>query len=138
MRAIERAVSLTGEHGLALMGSGDWNDGLSHMGDGRRGESLFVSQFLLLTVRAFLPLAREYGTGEDLRLLTEIERRLRELLPSFFREDAISGALPPKGSRTGFRERFPRSTCCPRHSPPFSETRRKRRRLHGHRPAAAV
>ena len=101
MRAIERTVSLTGEHGLALMGSGDWNDGLSHMGDGGRGESLFVSQFLLLTVRAFLPLAREYGTGEDVRLLTDSERRLRELLPSFFREDRYLRGFTPEGEPYG-------------------------------------
>jgi cyclic beta-1,2-glucan synthetase len=45
MRAIERA-SRFGEHGLPLMGSGDWNDGMSHVGNKGKGESVWLGWFL--------------------------------------------------------------------------------------------
>lgn len=45
MRAFRRA-SNTGEHGLVLMGSGDWNDGMNRVGHEGRGESIWLSEFL--------------------------------------------------------------------------------------------
>lgn len=51
-RALERAHSL-GEHGLPLIGNGDWNDGLNHIGVEGKGESVWLAQFLALTMRRF-------------------------------------------------------------------------------------
>ncbi len=45
-RAINRAMARTGAHGLPLMGCGDWNDGMSHVGVQGRGESVWVAFFL--------------------------------------------------------------------------------------------
>ena len=45
-RAICRAMSRTGAHGLPLMGCGDWNDGMSRVGVGGKGESVWVAFFL--------------------------------------------------------------------------------------------
>nr|WP_137678680.1 glucoamylase family protein [Parerythrobacter lutipelagi] len=42
-RALER-VSL-GAHGLPLMGTGDWNDGMDRVGDHGRGESVWLAWF---------------------------------------------------------------------------------------------
>jgi cyclic beta-1,2-glucan synthetase len=50
-RAIERACTV-GEHGLPLMGAGDWNDGMNHVGAGGRGESVWLAWFLTATLRA--------------------------------------------------------------------------------------
>src|SRR5262249_12576670 len=36
----------TGAHGLPLMGSGDWNDGMNLVGAGGRGESVWLAWFL--------------------------------------------------------------------------------------------
>ena len=49
LRAIE-AVSL-GEHGLPLMGAGDWNDGMNRVG----GESVWLVYFFALVLQAFAP-----------------------------------------------------------------------------------
>lgn len=44
-RAIDRALRF-GEHGLPLMGIGDWNDGMSNIGPLGRGESVWLGWFL--------------------------------------------------------------------------------------------
>ena len=45
MRAFRRAA-VTGEHGLILMGCGDWNDGMNRVGAEGRGESVWLTEFL--------------------------------------------------------------------------------------------
>ncbi len=45
-RAVNRAMSRTGVHGLPLMGCGDWNDGMSSVGVENKGESVWVAFFL--------------------------------------------------------------------------------------------
>ena len=45
-RAVDRSLSRIGQHGLPLMGCGDWNDGMSAVGVGGKGESVWVALFL--------------------------------------------------------------------------------------------
>ena len=45
-RAVGRAMSRKGIHGLPLMGCGDWNDGMSSVGVEGKGESVWVAFFL--------------------------------------------------------------------------------------------
>jgi cyclic beta-1,2-glucan synthetase len=47
-----------GVHGLPLMGTGDWNDGMNRVGHGGRGESVWLAWFLCRVVADFGPLAR--------------------------------------------------------------------------------
>jgi cyclic beta-1,2-glucan synthetase len=44
-RAINRGLT-TGPHGLPLMGTGDWNDGMNLVGSGGKGESVWLAWFL--------------------------------------------------------------------------------------------
>ncbi|MBQ9418333.1 MAG: hypothetical protein IJU19_07140 [Bacteroidales bacterium] len=46
-RAVDRAASRIGSHGLPLMGCGDWNDGMSQIGVQGKGESVWVALFLI-------------------------------------------------------------------------------------------
>jgi cyclic beta-1,2-glucan synthetase len=56
------AVSLaTGEHGLPLIGTGDWNDGMNLVGAGGRGESVWLAWFLLSILPPFAALAHARG-----------------------------------------------------------------------------
>jgi cellobiose phosphorylase len=57
VRAIRRALRL-GAHGLPLIGSGDWNDGLNRVGSGGRGESVWLGFFLYHVLGQFAELAR--------------------------------------------------------------------------------
>jgi len=52
LRALRRACT-TGPHGLPLIGSGDWNDGMSRVGIEGKGESVWLAWFLLATSRHF-------------------------------------------------------------------------------------
>jgi cyclic beta-1,2-glucan synthetase len=57
VRAIERGLSF-GEHGLPLMGSGDWNDGMDQVGAKGKGESVWLGFFLYDVLMRFSALAR--------------------------------------------------------------------------------
>ncbi|MFT3818253.1 MAG: glucoamylase family protein [Rubrivivax sp.] len=59
-RAIDHSLR-TGPHGLPLIGSGDWNDGMNRVGHRGRGESVWLAWFLCEVVRRYLPLARARG-----------------------------------------------------------------------------
>jgi cyclic beta-1,2-glucan synthetase len=59
-RTIDRSLRV-GVHGLPLMGSGDWNDGMNRVGIEGRGESVWLGWFLCRVVADFAPLARERG-----------------------------------------------------------------------------
>ena len=45
-RAIDRSLKY-GAHGLPLMGTGDWNDGMNRVGAGGQGESVWLGWFLV-------------------------------------------------------------------------------------------
>lgn len=62
-RAIDRSLAV-GAHGLPLMGSGDWNDGMNRVGIEGRGESVWLGWFLCRLVADFAPLARNRGDEE--------------------------------------------------------------------------
>ncbi len=57
-RAIEVSLA-TGAHGLPLMGTGDWNDGMNRVGAGGRGESVWMGWFLITVINGFAPLAAD-------------------------------------------------------------------------------
>jgi cellobiose phosphorylase len=52
VRAIKRGL-LFGEHGLPLMGSGDWNDGMNLVGIQGKGESIWLGFFLFTVLDQF-------------------------------------------------------------------------------------
>ncbi|MEJ2370194.1 MAG: hypothetical protein P8Y07_05025, partial [Gemmatimonadales bacterium] len=41
-RGLDQCLELTGEHGLPLIGTGDWNDGMNRVGEGGKGESVWL------------------------------------------------------------------------------------------------
>ncbi len=75
LRAISRA-SRTGTHGLLLMGAGDWNDGLNRIGAKGRGESVWLTEFMVAVIRVFAPCCGEEEAGR----LKALAERLKEAL----------------------------------------------------------
>ncbi|TVY07452.1 GH36-type glycosyl hydrolase domain-containing protein [Paenibacillus cremeus] len=63
-RAIEKALSRIGEHGLPLIGVGDWNDGMNLVGEKGRGESVWLTWFLCDVLQRFEGLSLERGETE--------------------------------------------------------------------------
>jgi cyclic beta-1,2-glucan synthetase len=60
VRALRRACT-TGVHGLPLIGSGDWNDGMNRVGIEGKGESVWLAWFLIATLRKFAVHAEKRG-----------------------------------------------------------------------------
>ncbi|HTO42423.1 MAG TPA: glucoamylase family protein, partial [Rhizomicrobium sp.] len=52
-----------GSHGLPLMGTGDWNDGMNRVGEGGQGESVWLGWFLFDALRKFIPVAESRADG---------------------------------------------------------------------------
>ena len=52
VRAIDRSMKY-GAHGLPLIGSGDWNDGMNRVGHEGRGESVWLGWFLVHVLKDF-------------------------------------------------------------------------------------
>ncbi len=59
-RALERGTT-SGDHGLPLIGSGDWNDGLNRVGAAGRGESVWLGWFLHATLAHFAAVCERRG-----------------------------------------------------------------------------
>ena len=54
IKAIEKSLNF-GEHGLPKIGTGDWNDGFSTVGNKGKGESIWLGFFLYTVIDRFLP-----------------------------------------------------------------------------------
>jgi cellobiose phosphorylase len=60
VRAIEHSLP-RGVHGLPLIGSGDWNDGMNRVGEAGRGESVWLGFFAGEVMQRFAEIARLRG-----------------------------------------------------------------------------
>ena len=63
VRAIEHARRF-GPHGLPLMGTGDWNDGMNKVGALGQGESVWMAWFLIVVLRRMAPLLESRGDSQ--------------------------------------------------------------------------
>jgi cyclic beta-1,2-glucan synthetase len=59
-RALDRSLSV-GVHGLPLMGTGDWNDGMNRVGQEGKGESVWLGWFLHTVLWEFAKVADARG-----------------------------------------------------------------------------
>ena len=76
VRAIRHGLRF-GEHGLPLMGTGDWNDGMNLVGAGGRGESVWLGFFLYDVLTQFAGLALGRGDTEFAATCTSEAEQLR-------------------------------------------------------------
>jgi len=60
VRALRKGCT-AGVHGLPLIGSGDWNDGMNRVGIEGKGESVWLAWFLISTLRKFAVHAEKRG-----------------------------------------------------------------------------
>jgi cyclic beta-1,2-glucan synthetase len=65
-RAIDRSAP-RGAHGLPLMGSGDWNDGMNRVGRQGRGESVWLAWFECSILERFAAVAEKRGETDRAR-----------------------------------------------------------------------
>ncbi len=85
IRALDRALSLTGKHGLCLMGTCDWCDGYSLVGKGMIGESVFTSMFLVYLLEKFIPVCKKMGDEDNAKKYAEEKEKMKHnILSSCF------------------------------------------------------
>lgn len=65
-----------GNHGLPLIGGGDWNDGMSEVGIEGKGESVWLGWFLYALLQEFIPIC---NYEKDLDFAYRMEQLKREL-----------------------------------------------------------
>ncbi|MBK1642844.1 hypothetical protein CKO12_13390 [Chromatium okenii] len=75
VRAILHALRF-GAHGLPLIGSGDWNDGMNLVGSAGRGESVWLGWFLYEVLSQFSALASQQG---DLAFVDRCAREAQQV-----------------------------------------------------------
>jgi len=79
VRAIDRGLTV-GAHGLPLMGTGDWNDGMNHVGHEGRGESVWLGWFLFSVLADFAGIAERHGRADLATRYRAESRRLADAL----------------------------------------------------------
>lgn len=79
VRALKHGLRL-GKHGLPLMGTGDWNDGMNKVGAGGKGESVWNGWFFLTVLKSFATLAARRGDQSRARWCREKAEALRAAL----------------------------------------------------------
>jgi len=62
-RAVEKGLT-QGPHGLPLIGTGDWNDGMNRVGEEGRGESVWLAWFLIQVLKDMEELSDAVGEDE--------------------------------------------------------------------------
>ena len=68
-----------GENGLPKIGSGDWNDGFSTVGNKGRGESVWLGFFLYYILDNFIPIIKEEEEEENNKLVEKYEKVKQDL-----------------------------------------------------------
>ena len=80
-RAIDRSLT-RGVHGIPLMGSGDWNDGMNRVGREGKGESVWLGFFLFAILDEFIPLVEARADSDRVSRYRSYQERLGEALNS--------------------------------------------------------
>lgn len=81
VRAINRAINM-GEHGIPKIGSGDWNDGFSTVGNKGKGESVWLGFFLYDVINRFIPYCEKRNDIDFANKIKEINQTLKKNLNS--------------------------------------------------------
>lgn len=77
-----------GIHNIPLMGSGDWNDGMSTVGNEGKGESVWLGWFLYSILESFIEIADKQN---DKQTKEHFEER-REFIRDNLEKNAWDGA----------------------------------------------
>lgn len=77
IKAILRGLRF-GEHNIPLMGSGDWNDGMSTVGNEGKGESVWLGWFLYSILDRFKEICAHMNDNENVKLCNENMEFIKE------------------------------------------------------------
>ncbi|WFD11662.1 GH36-type glycosyl hydrolase domain-containing protein [Tepidibacter hydrothermalis] len=75
IRSIERSLKF-GEHGIPLMGSGDWNDGMSTVGNKGKGESVWLGWFLYTILGGFSKICEKMNDLDNQKKYNDYAKKI--------------------------------------------------------------
>lgn len=102
LRALDRVFRLRlGRHGLPLMGTGDWNDGLDAIGRKGLGESVWLGLFLYRVTGEFLQHIEDRSGSRRAAAYRVRRERLRDAIEATWRGDRYLRAIHDDGSEVG-------------------------------------
>ena len=81
LKAIEKSLNF-GPHGLPLIGSCDWNDGFSNIGDEESGESVWLAMFQVRVLKDFMPICELMGDKILSQKFSELAENLETTVES--------------------------------------------------------
>jgi cyclic beta-1,2-glucan synthetase len=102
-RALDASLT-RGAHGLPLIGTGDWNDGMNAVGAQGRGESSWLGWFLLSTIDTFAPFAGQRGETERAQRWRDYADDLRSALERAWDGEWYRRGYYDDGASLGSRE----------------------------------
>jgi cellobiose phosphorylase len=76
-RSIIHGLSF-GEHGLPLIGTCDWNDGMNKVGNLGKGESVWLGFFLYEVLNQFIKVAQTKADAEFVELCTKTAKKIQQ------------------------------------------------------------
>ncbi len=79
IKAIEKSLNF-GENGLPKIGTGDWNDGFSTVGNKGKGESIWLGFFLYNVLDRFIPICKIKGENNLVEKYEKIKENLKRAL----------------------------------------------------------
>ncbi|SDP07582.1 GH36-type glycosyl hydrolase domain-containing protein [Clostridium gasigenes] len=77
LKAIDRALKF-GEHNIPLMGSGDWNDGMSTVGNKGKGESVWLGWFLYKILDGFTDICEKQNDNDKKEEYLKFQEFIKE------------------------------------------------------------
>ncbi len=103
-----RAIDLVfkhrmGSHGLPLIGTGDWNDGLDEIGSEGKGESVWLGFFLHYTLQRWIPIIEARESPSGVRPYLESIVLLGHAIQRTWRRDRYLRAIHDDGTEIGIR-----------------------------------
>jgi cyclic beta-1,2-glucan synthetase len=104
-----RAVDLVleerfGAHGLPLIGTGDWNDGLDAIGSEGRGESVWLGFFLHYTLENLLDVIEKRKGAARRQFYCERLKELKTAIEKVWRGDRYLRAIHDDGTEIGVKD----------------------------------
>ena len=90
-----------GLHGLPLIGTGDWNDGLDEIGSQGRGESVWLGFFLWYILSRMTPIIEKKDGPRRLAHYTGKMRDLKNAIEATWRGDRYLRAIHDDGTEIG-------------------------------------
>ncbi len=79
IRAIEKTLNF-GKNNLPKIGTGDWNDGFSNVGEKGIGESVWLGFFLYIILERFIPICKKKNDIERVEKYKKVQENLKKTL----------------------------------------------------------